>query len=414
MAIAKSGSSQRPRSVLGVATCLARGSVPRHAPFGNQTVRFRSLCRDAGKYGFTAFVFVPEDVDVNSMRIFGRTYLPKSRKWVRRSFRFPDVVYNRVPTRKLELDHRVRLMFDVFRREGVPFFNTRYLNKYEVYRVAKSSSTIAAHVPDTRRLRSIKDFEEMLSRYKTVYLKKSDGTLGNGIGVVRLVGKDMLFSSNRTKRGINERRLSKSKLASAVSSYLRRKTYLIQQGIDLTRYKGRPFDFRVMVQKRGDGQWHLTGAGTRVAGPNQITTHVPRGGSRLSFSQGIARACGGDQKTMKKVLSLIRRLCCETAREVEQALGLHLAEASFDVGVDTSGRTWLIEMNSKPFLFDEKNIQTRARRYLLEYARRVARQRRNATRSGEVWDAGRQSSAGNRDLTLRGAPDARRTEEVGS
>lgn len=397
MAIAKSGSSQRPRSILGVATCLARGSVPRRAPFGNQTVRFRSLCREAGRYGLTAFVFLPEDVDANSMRILGRTYLPKSKKWVRRAFRFPDVVYNRVPTRKLELDHRVRWMFDILRREGVPYFNTRYLNKYEVYRAAKKSSTIAPHMPDTRRLRTMKDFEEMLSRYKTVYLKKSDGTLGNGIGVVRLAGNDMLFSSNRTRRGISERRLKRSKLASAVSSYLKRKTYLVQQGIDLARYRGRPFDFRVMVQKRSDGQWHLTGAGTRVAGPNQITTHVPRGGSRLSFSQGIAWACGHNPKAIKRVVSLIRRLCCEAAREVEQDLGLHLAEASFDVGVDTSGRAWLIEMNSKPFLFDERNIQTKARRYLLEYARRVARQRRNAGRSAEVWDAERQSSAGNHD-----------------
>jgi hypothetical protein len=330
------------------------------------------------------FVFFPEDVDVGSMRIYGRTYSLKNRKWIRRAFRFPDVVYNRVPTRKLELDHRVRWMFDILRREGVPLFNTRYLNKYEVYRVAKRSSAVAPHVPDTRRLRTIKDFEEMLSRYKMVYLKKSDGTLGNGIGVVRLAGHDVVFSSNRTRRVTSERRLKKSGLAGAISSYLRRKTYLVQQGIDLARYRGRPFDFRVMVQKRGDGQWHLTGVGTRVAGPNQITTHVPRGGSRLSFEQGIARACCRDQKLIKKVASLIRWLCCETAREVEQALGLHLAEASFDVGVDTSGRTWLIEMNSKPFLFDEKSIQTKARRYLLEYARRVAHQRRKAKRSAEL------------------------------
>jgi hypothetical protein len=347
-------------------------------------LRFRSLCREAGRYGLTAFIFLPEDVDVNSKRIYGRTYLPKSRKWVRRAFRFPDVVYNRVPTRKLELDHRVRWVFDVLRREGVPFFNTRYLNKYEVYRVAKKSSAIAPHVPDTRPLRTLTEFKEMLSKYRVVYLKKSDGTLGNGIGVVRLSGKDIVLSSNKTRRGISEKRLKKSRLPAAISSYLRRRTYLVQQGVDLVRYRGRPFDFRVMVQKRGDGQWHLTGAGTRVAGPNQITTHVPRGGSRLSFGQGMVLACGRDRKLAGKAASLIRRLCCETAREVEQTLGLHLAEASFDVGVDTSGCTWLIEMNSKPFLFDEKGIQTKARRYLLEYARRVARQRRNAARSAEL------------------------------
>lgn len=384
MAMSKRRSSLHAHPVLGVVTCLTRRKTRRHEPFGSQTLRFTSLCREAGKYSLTAFIFFPEDVDMVAKRIHGRVYSPKRRKWVTKPFRFPDAVYNRIPTRKHELDPRARMVLEALKREGIPLFNTRYLNKYEVYRVARKSHLIAPHIPDTRILKTVKDFNEMLSRYKMVYLKKNAGTLGNGIGVVRMIGKDVLLRKNNTRRGIRERRFKKSGLLRAIGKYLRNKSYLVQQGVDLVRYKGRPFDFRVMVQKRNDGQWHLTGMGTRVAGPNQITTHVPRGGSRLSFRHGLACACGGDQKAAHKAAALIQRLCCETAREVERSLDLHLAEASFDVGIDTSGRTWLIEMNSKPFLFDEKGIQARARRHLLEYARIVASQSRNTMRPAEV------------------------------
>lgn len=56
------------------------------------------------------------------------------------------------------------------------------------------------------------------------------------------------------------------------------KEYIIQQGIHLSTYQGRPYDIRVLVQKNGKGQWHMTGMGIRVAGEQSITTHVPQGG----------------------------------------------------------------------------------------------------------------------------------------
>ena len=213
-------------------------------------------------------------------------------------------------------------------------------------------------------------------------MKRSDGTLGNGISGC-FKGRQEVCHPKMWTQGPRKQTHQESGYSSNRRLY-KRKRYLVQQGLDLVTYNGRPLDFRVMVQKRGDGKWRVTGIGTRVAGPNQITTHVPRGGTKLSFRKGIECAVGDNQKSARVLTRQIRRLCCATARQVEKSLDLHLAEASFDIGVDTAGRIWLIEMNSKPFVFDEKRIQAKASRYLLDYVWHVIRSGRTSARLGEV------------------------------
>ena len=55
--------------------------------------------------------------------------------------------------------------------------------------------------------------------------------------------------------------------------------YLVQQGIRLIRYKGRPVDFRVHMNKDRNGKWKVVGIGAKAAGSGSITTHVRTGGS---------------------------------------------------------------------------------------------------------------------------------------
>lgn len=383
MAVTRRESRVPARPLLGVVTCRRKSGVTKRRPFASQTGRFRHLCNDAKKLGLDVVVFFAEDVHLTSGGIRGMTYSAKKCRWVSKSCRYPDVVYNRIPSRRREANKRIASVLYATHRLGVPLFNTRYLNKLEVYRATKKAASLAQHVPDTRRLRKPQDFFMMLTKYKAVYVKRSDGTLGNGIGAISRIGKKYVFRRNVGHR-VQEKRLSRRQVTQVIADYIKRKRYLVQQGLDLVTYNGRPLDFRVMVQKRGDGKWRVTGIGTRVAGPRQITTHVPRGGTRLSFRQGIECACGKSQERARTLAAEIQRLCRITARQVEKSLGLHLAEASFDIGVDTGGRIWLIEMNSKPFVFDEKHIQARASKYLLEYVWHVIRNSRTSARTTEV------------------------------
>lgn len=383
MAVRRRKSVVSARPLLGIVTCRCGFKITKRRPFAGQTARFRRLCEDARKLGLDVAVFYAEDIHPASDQINGMTYSARKRKWISKAYRFPDVVYNRIPSRKREANERIASVLDAVSRLGIPLFNTRYLNKLEVYRAAKKSPKLASHVPDTRRLREAQDLYTMLAKYNAVYVKRSDGTLGNGISAVSKVGKKYVIRKNVGHK-VLESKLTKSQVTQVIAGYVKRKRYLVQQGLDLVTYNGRPLDFRVMVQKRGDGKWRVTGIGTRVAGPNQITTHVPRGGTKLSFRKGIECAVGDNQKSARVLTRQIRRLCCATARQVEKSLDLHLAEASFDIGVDTAGRIWLIEMNSKPFVFDEKRIQAKASRYLLDYVWHVIRSGRTSARLGEV------------------------------
>src|SRR5690606_12610226 len=61
----------------------------------------------------------------------------------------------------------------------------------------------------------------------------------------------------------------------------RGRTYLIQQGIDLARYRRRPYDIRVSVQRGGGGNWQVTGMVGKVAGKGKYLTNVARGGTAV-------------------------------------------------------------------------------------------------------------------------------------
>ena len=152
--------------------------------------------------------------------------------------------------------------------------------------------------------------------------------------------------------------------------------YMLQQGIDLIRHAGRPFDLRLLLQKNRHGVWTVTGIGARVAGASSLTTHVPRGGT-IANPEALLRAALGRAQT-SSLTRRLRQLAPRVARQIERASGDELGELSLDVGVDVNGKLWLFEANAKPMTFDEPAIHERALRNFFNYCRYL--HNRNKTR----------------------------------
>src|SRR5690606_13245491 len=148
---------------------------------------------------------------------------------------------------------------------------------------------------------------------------------------------------------------------------VRGRPYLAQQAIRLAKVNGRPFDLRLLVQKEPSGQWRFTGGAARVAGPGQITTHVPRGGRRMPMDEALVTAFGDGAA---RILSARAAALAErAARAMEASLGRDFMEMSLDLGIDDRQRLWIFELNSKPLRFDERDIQRRWVRNLIYYVR---------------------------------------------
>ncbi|WJH36118.1 YheC/YheD family protein [Paenibacillus sp. CC-CFT747] len=131
---------------------------------------------------------------------------------------------------------------------------------------------LAKHVPETRILTRHR-LRLMLEKYRMVYVKPDSGS--RGIGVVRVQkGRQ----SYRYKSG--ERTQSFRSFGDMYRS-LRRRTggrlYLAQRGIRLLKYRGRPFDFRVMIQRDPNRVWQNTGTVGRLAHPRKAVTNGSQG-----------------------------------------------------------------------------------------------------------------------------------------
>lgn len=355
--------------VIGIFTSSVRRSA--HRPFASLTERFRRLIAAAREMGAIAYVFTPKGIRWESRVIRGYTYLPRGRgaKWVRGVFPFPNVVYNRVPTRRAETRLSVKkARLRLLNEPDLTLFNPEFLDKWRVYEILRSDEALRPHLPETSVCDGISQLLPFLQEHRRVYLKMADGSLGRGTVRVELA-KDGSYRWRATRPGghmVNRILRKPANLKASLNRLRRGRRYLMQQAVTLLKAGERPFDVRALVQKDASGRWQVTGMAARIAGKGQITTHRPRGGSRARLVP-LIRSIFGDEAAARRITHELQRVILRAADIFDKATGNCHGELSMDVGLDSRGHPWIFELNSKPAVFDEPSIRRVARKRLLHY-----------------------------------------------
>lgn len=351
---------QKP--ILGILTA-GKGQVP-----GNREMfRFvQTACREAG---LMAYIFTPAQVNWSRGIVRGHRFIRG--RWQAGRFPLPHVVYNRVPNRQLEQGREVKLCKRRLRVQGIPYYNDRYLNKYDLYRVLQTNPSIHPHLPWTKLVRGRSDILSGLQRFGRVYLKPRHAFAGKGIMTVSLRGHawSLRYRQGNMNRQINGTTLQE--LWPRLEQQMGRQSYIVQQAIALARHQGRLFDVRLLAQKDGTGQWQVSGMGIRVAGKGGITTHVPNGGY-IASAADIFPAVFGEEAS--KVRAEVSRLAMLVAPAIERGYKGLFGEMSMDIGIDANGHPWFFEANAKPMRFDEKGIRKVGLKTLTSYVKYLARQ----------------------------------------
>lgn len=309
--------------------------------FSGNRKTFRRIHKAMQSHGGLAFVFTPQCME--SKRVKGYVFNENDRNWILSFFPYPDVVYNRVPTRADESHPSVQSCIKRISSLKIPFFNGGFLDKWEMYECLLSDPKLSTFLPETWLLTQ-EGLQKALETWGTVYLKPRAGQQGEGIQIANLkengnvslktYGKDIDFPSF-------------AEMWETMKSVFGKSTYLIQPKILLNLHEGRPYDFRLIVQKKME-EWQLTGAGARLAGENAVTTHVPKGGELLPLAEIQPPAD----------LTLLTRICIQAAERLEERFS-PLEELSFDIGRDIDNGYWMFEANAKPMEFDEPEIETK-------------------------------------------------------
>jgi hypothetical protein len=316
-------------------------------PFGSITMFCKELVEASTAQGVFVYFFTPSQIGTSLDTVDGWVY---SNGWQRVKMPIPDVVNNRLTSRKLENRPSVQhFMKEVKLQHDTTVFNEKFLDKVEVFDALKNDESLARYLPESHLLRNYTMLKSMCSRYSNVFLKPVRGSLGKGI--IRITRLDtnnyqaMFATAGGTRR---QQHTSLVKLFSSISAKMKTIKYQVQQGLQLIEIQKRPVDFRALVQKNASGKWTLTSIVARTAGSDHFVSNLARGGTLSTALEAVAKSNLQSGMSRNEAVQRLQQAALNIARGVDAQIPAHFGELGIDLALDTSGRVWLLEVNSKP------------------------------------------------------------------
>ncbi len=328
--------------IVGILMPGARG-LP--TPFGSFTLEMAYFIQQGRKAGVLPIAFTCSGIDFQRGMVRGYTLaLAEEPRWVRRYLPLPDVVYDHVTVRTRDHSKEVREVRRKLTEAGIPFFNPGFFDKWEAHNWLSTCQELVPHLPETRRI-SVDELKKTAQKYRRLFIKPARGSLGRNITVLTRAG-DGSWVLRRGGRAANKERIAALDSVPGHLPKLDSGTYIIQQGLDLCRSRGRPVDVRVFMQRTGTGRWAVTKMFARVPPSGQLIANISRGAKGRPVSAALAR-CFAHHR-VPGIVRQIRKLALQTCHCLDIAIGKPVGELGVDIGVDNTGHVWIIEVNSKP------------------------------------------------------------------
>lgn len=207
-------------------------------------------------------------------------------------------------------------------------------------RLMLESPKLSKHIPPTLWL-SKKRLYDMLSAYGMVYVKPDGGSQGKGVIRVEKSGNKYRYQKGTRKHTFAHFEV----MHESLRRHAGRTPYVVQKGIHMLRHNGRPFDFRVMVQRNPLRRWECTGTFARVAHPHKVVTNGSQGGSIYEPIRLLSSFVGKEHAT--SILREMDRLGYLAASRISRSYP-QMNELGMDIALDENMKPWILEVNTIP------------------------------------------------------------------
>lgn len=294
------------------------------------------------------FVFTPNCIKWSNQTVKGYVWRNggmERGRWSSSIYPLPDVVYDRISTRLAQTRSKnacQRLMG----LTDLHYFNPSFLNKWRVHELLAQNPDLHQYLPETHLLNQ-NNLEAMANKYRVLYLKPSNGSLGARI-IQTNVGDNKLNYTIYNHGRRSRQAANPAELLQATRATRGKRSYIVQQGIDLDTYNGSPFDLRIITQKNREGKWLISKKFARVAPSGSSIANLSRGGTAETSHRVMARIFHSGRSLIKAKNEELRRLCLAVAETMETSSQQAYGELGLDIGIDKRGNLWIIEVNSKP------------------------------------------------------------------
>ncbi|GAB7388658.1 spore coat associated protein YheD [Bacillaceae bacterium] len=317
-----------------------------------------SFCEEviaaARQKGVYAYIFTLNDVDHGTQTVKG--WHLRNGNWKQSVSPLPTCVYNRLSSRREEKSEHIQQQLQSLKAYRIPVFNEMFLNKWHVYQALSQISEARPFIPRTELYRGYETLRLMLSQYRFVYLKPTNGSMGRGIYRVTKDGQHYVCQYSTLNGQVKKTYSSLAALLQTLSPRIAKKPYLVQQGLSLVKQNGSPVDFRCLVQKNRQGEWGITSIVARTGSANSIVSNIAQGGIMTPAKQALAPSSTW-QIARYTSYAKLRQASLTIAHALEKGVPGHFAELGIDLAVDTNGKIWLLEVNSKPSKTDDTVVE---------------------------------------------------------
>lgn len=333
---------------LGVMVCRRPGSPP----FAEKEF-LRELSSKGKRLGMQVFVFCPDDAlpaaGAGSIpdRIQGYCYSPDHHEWNYNTFPLPDVIYDRCLHRNGGETAAASDLLNRLLQQGSRLWSRGLPGKQKVHQLLKQSAAIKPYLPATLSYTGAESLNRALLAFGSgIFMKPSGGSQGRHTLYLSLIDHQTVKLQGRDRGNrMFEQTIPLQEMNDWVRSFTGRRRFIIQPFLKLRNRNGDPYDIRSLVQKNERGLWSTTGIAARQGADQGLTSNLHGGGTAYPALSYLASDFGEEKAS--RIIRTIRDLSAQLPSLLEEGFG-RLGELGIDFGVDTSGRVWILEVNSKP------------------------------------------------------------------
>ncbi|MGM7683775.1 YheC/YheD family endospore coat-associated protein [Cytobacillus sp. Hm23] len=314
-------------------------------PIGNRSLFFAKLLAVEEAIGAYAYVFGAHHICWEKGLVTGYFYTDAG--WKQLEVPLPNVVYDRLPNRKTENQHYFKHIKERLQREySIPWYNPGFFNKWSIHEQLITDHSISHFLPETERYADLSQLNDLLKKYRHVYLKPINGSLGYGVFQLFYVEDEKCYYC-RYRDKFTKNRLQKFPNLESMINHLFKQNqlqqYIVQQGISLLRINGRTVDFRIHTNKNREGNWQVSVIAAKIAGKGSATTHLKNGGMVKTIEEVFP-----NDEQRADIIDRLTDAVISLSKSIEiRTVGL-IGEIGFDIGIDKELNIWLFEANSKP------------------------------------------------------------------
>jgi len=257
--------------------------------------------------------------------------------------KLPAIIINRTRTNSIQTKSLIQRLTKM----GITVFNEHnVVSKLRIHRILSTNEQLLSYLPETDRI-GYHSLEHLLGRYDCLYLKPTTASVGNGIIRIRRVQSDNIADINvlgKTK----SLKVSTQQIIKLVKK--RKYKYLVQQGISLMTYQEHPVDFRVSIQKDGNGCWSYVGMVGRIAQKGAVVTNLHCGGTSFKAAN-LFDSWGWDGREIER---RVADLGIRIAQTLDDSLPF-IADLGLDIALDEQQHPWLLEVNFRDLRITFRN-----------------------------------------------------------